>query len=271
MEDKLWLALAVFLYVAAFVPSLRRFRSGTFAPNWGQMLLFLAAFGAHTAFLVARSCHTGHCPITGPLEIAAFVAWSLALTYLATGPIYRITLLGLLTSPLVALLLGGAALFLPDTSHPFQRGLGFEFHASISILAYGALALTALAGILLLAQDWGLKHKRLARWFMGLPPLLYLVRAQKHLLGYGLFLLTLGILSSLSLPGPTDRSVTLWFTAMWFGYLLILAGAWSGRLSPRKTAIGSLLLCLLLLSTFGHIKQATRSRLPADTPSEALP
>ena len=107
-------------------------------------------FVFQTAFLYLRGHALGRCPITNLFEVIIFVAWSIALFYMVVGPAYRLSLMGAFTAPLVVLL-QLTALIAP-IDHLYQGRLApnswLEFHASISLVAYGAFALACIAGVM---------------------------------------------------------------------------------------------------------------------------
>ncbi len=59
------------------------------------------AFLCQLGFLALRGEVRAACPLRDLGEILAFLAWSLTLFYLATGPAYRVSLLGVFTAPVV--------------------------------------------------------------------------------------------------------------------------------------------------------------------------
>ena len=63
--------------------------------------IFLVAFLAHTAALIARAFETGHTPITSHHETVSFFAWSLGCCYLSFRWRYTIKNLGIFVSTLV--------------------------------------------------------------------------------------------------------------------------------------------------------------------------
>src|SRR5947199_8988194 len=117
-------------------------RGGIFRPMRFNFFAVGLGFIFQTAFLSIRGHALGRCPITNLFEVIVFVAWSVALFYLIVGPAYRLSLMGAFTAPLVVFL-QLIALFAPnDTPHRGRLPANpwFEFHASISLVAYGAFA-----------------------------------------------------------------------------------------------------------------------------------
>src|SRR5207245_3448666 len=107
-----------------------------------------------TAFLSVRGHALGRCPLTNLFEVFIFLAWSIALIYLMVGPTYRLSLMGAFTAPLVIGLQAFALLAPIDIPHEARLPANpwLEFHASISMIAYGAFALACVAGVMYLVQ-----------------------------------------------------------------------------------------------------------------------
>ena len=126
--------------------------------------------------------------MTNLFEVFIFLAWSVALIYLLIGPTYRLSLMGAFTAPLVFASQTFALLAPIDVPH---RGVDspsnpwLEFHASISMMAYGAFALACVAGLMYLVQERQLKTHQLHSIFYHLPPLTDLFAAITRLLWLG--------------------------------------------------------------------------------------
>lgn len=255
MNERLWLLLATLAYGLACLGSLYRAPNRLFKPTPLLFGSFVIAMGLHTIFLVQRGNMIKHCPVSNLFEVLIFVAWSLGLAYLIVGPLYRMTLLGAFTAPLIFLILSYTQLFILDLpSTTFPKSFMLELHAALNILAYGALGLAGLTGIIFLLQESWIKNKKFVSWLSYLPSLPNLARAQRHLLSYGLILLTAGITTGLLIPEVRSWFVISWAVIIWILYTLILFFAFSHRISGKKTAIYSLLLYLMLLFTFWNAK-----------------
>ena len=75
--------LMAFAYTA-FLLQKRGFRRGRF-----DFFAVGLGFLLQTAFLSVRGHALGRCPLTNLFEVFIFLAWSLVLIYMATGPAYR--------------------------------------------------------------------------------------------------------------------------------------------------------------------------------------
>ncbi len=251
MSDRSWLWFALAAYAAVPLLGLRRGLHRYFRPGAPDLILFLAAWALHTRFLVLRGGAIGHCPLTNGFEVLAFVAWSAGLTYLVIGPLYHLTLLGAVTAPLCAGFLAFALAFVPDVPSSLPPlGWALEFHAALSVIAYGALGIAALAGAALLVQHWCLKHKALDALFSQLPPLHDLAAVHRKLLLFGLILFTLGAGAGFFVPSAAQPAKLLWTACVWFAWLLLAFAALAQKLSLRRGALASIAVYAFMLGTF---------------------
>lgn len=241
--DRLFVALSTVCYLVAVGHTLATLRDGVFRPrrfNFGAIAL---GFIFQCAFLSVRGHALGRCPITNLFEVFVFLSWSLALIYLAIGPAYRLSLMGAFTAPLVLLIQTFALLAPIDLPHPIRVAVNpwLEFHASMSMIAYGAFALCCVAGVMYLVQERQLKTHHLHSIFYHLPPLTNLFAAMTRLLWLGFALYTAGLVSGFFTGGPLPRVKMICAFAVWIFYGLILQGRHFNRLAPRWIAT----LCIL--------------------------
>jgi ABC-type uncharacterized transport system permease subunit len=159
------------------------------------------------------------------------------------GPLYRLSLLGAFTAPLVVLLQGFALVAPIDAGRPAKVPANpwLEFHASISIVAYGAFALACIAGVMYLIQERQLKTHQLHSVFHHLPPLTDLYATITRLLWWGFALYTLGIVSGFFTGHPLPRVQVVAAIAVWLLYAAILQGRHLRWLAPRWVAT----LCII--------------------------
>lgn len=241
---------AVAAYAVASAMGLYRMRSRLFRPGVVQFGAFAGALALHTWYLMIRGAEVGRCPVTTFADIMVFVAWSLAVAYVVVGPVYRFTIPGVLTAPLVALLLL-ASLAFPSGSGPAKGELSaaVEFHASSSLLAYGALGLACVTGLFYLIHDHCIRAKRFQAWFDNLPSLHELGRVNRDLMLYGLGLMSVGIISGFFTPGGANAAKTISFVVMWALYAALLLASAADRISGRRTALlSSVLFAAMILS-----------------------
>jgi len=146
--------------------------------------------------------------------------------YMLVGPLYRLSLMGAFTAPLVVLLQGFALVAPIDIRHPVKMPANpwLEFHASISTVAYGAFALACIAGVMYLIQERQLKTHQLHSVFYHLPPLTDLYATITRLLWWGFALYTLGIVSGFFTGHPLPRAQVVAAIGVWLLYATIVQG-----------------------------------------------
>src|SRR6478752_4100598 len=141
--ERYFLIASTFCFLVAVVHTVIEVRTGMFRPKRFNFLAIALGYFFQTAFLWIRGHELGRCPITDLFEVFVFLAWAVALVYLLVGPAYRLSLMGAFTAPLVLLLQGFALIAPIDTRHPVTvpANSWLEFHASLSLVAYGVFAL----------------------------------------------------------------------------------------------------------------------------------
>lgn len=244
--DRLFLIASTLCFFLAVVRTAWLIRAGVFRPGRFSFFAIAAGFVLQTAFLWARGQALGRCPLTNLFEVFIFMSLSVALIYLLVGPTYRLSLMGAFTAPLVLLIQTGALLAPIDRPSVVKMPVNpwLEFHASMSIVAYGAFALACVAGLMYLLQERQLKTHHLHSVFHHLPPLTDLYAAIHRLLWLGFGLYTAGLVSGFFTGEPLPRLKMACAIAVWFFYGAILQGRQLFRLTPRHVAM----LCVVAFS-----------------------
>lgn len=252
--DKYYLFTALLLAVIAAVQGAVCVHRGI-RSRW-TVLWLLLSFAAQMVVLSSRSQLRGSCPLGDTGEILVFSAWSLTMCYLAVGSVYRLSLLGVFTAPLVSFLLAAALIpgFL-EAEPPLSTELHLwqEFHAAFSVLAYGALGLAAVAAVMFLVLNQQLKDAHLSTGlFRKLPPIRELVSVVQRLLILGFTLLSFGVVFGLMMKSQSEavgRHLLVAF-AVWVCYAALLLVSWRRGLPPRKLALATVALFVLSLTIF---------------------
>ena len=200
--------------------------------------MIMLGFVLQTAFLGLRGRALGRCPITNLFEVLVFLGWSIALIYIVIGPAYRLSLMGAFTAPLVFALQSGALIAPIDTVHSarMQPNSWLEFHASISLIAYGAFALACVAGAMYLVQERQLKTHAFHSLFYQLPPLTNLFSAMTRLLWFGFILYSAGLISGFFTGEPLPHLKVTLALVIWMIYAAILLGPQWRSVAPRRVA-----------------------------------
>jgi ABC-type uncharacterized transport system permease subunit len=260
--ERIALLAATLCYLFGFGYTLFALGAGRFRPgrfNFTAMASGAVFQGWYLSLMGARQ-HA--CPIGTLSETLIFLGWAIVLIYLVIGPVYRLSLMGAFTAPLV-LCLQFAALLLPVESRHglFRPNPWIEAHAALSLVAFGAFGLACVAGLMFLVQEEQLKSRRPGSIFHHLPPISVLSEATARLLWVGFLLLSLsfsaGFLAHLAVAG-----VKFWFSLLlWFLYAGLLAGHGKGLLTGRRFATATsltFLLALLLLPVIQHLSVVRR-------------
>lgn len=218
----------------------------------------IAVFVCQLGFLSLRGEQRAACPLADRGEILVFLSWSLTLFYLLVGPAYRISLLGVFTAPVVVVFQTIALLPGVLTSSPGRVVGGnpwHETHSATSVLAYGALALAAVAGVMFLVLDRQLKEHHLkSGLFRNLPPVRELLVSLERLLRLGGLLLTIGIVAGFMMPH--DKSALGHLIAallVWLAYAALLTVKTVRGLTGRRLSLLTVALFVLSLGVFAFV------------------
>jgi ABC-type uncharacterized transport system permease subunit len=236
--DRYFLIASTLCFLAAVVHTVIELRAKLFRPMRFNFFAIGVGFIFQTCFLWVRGQELGRCPITNLFEVFVFLAWSVALAYILVGPAYRVSLMGAFTAPLVLLLQGFALVAPIDTRHSVTvpANSWLEFHASLSLVAYGAFALACIAGVMYLLQERQLKTHHLHSIFYHLPPLSNLFAVITRLLWWGFALYTVGIVSGFFTGHPLPHIQIVAAIALWLLYAAILQARHLKWLSPKRVA-----------------------------------
>jgi len=253
--DRWYLLVSTLFAVAGGAWGLWSVMRGT-RSRW-TLATMTGVFGFQLAFLSARGEARGACPLRDTGEILVFLAWSLTMFYLIIGPAYRISLLGVFTAPVVVIF-QSVAMFagLLDANPELVASHNFwgEIHAAVSVLAYGALALAAVAGVMFLVLDRLLKeHHLTGGLFRNLPPARELLVSLQRLLWLGAALLTLGIVAGILMPrsGSPSHLIVAWL--VWLGYAALITIQQTRGLTGRRLSWCASLGFVVSLLVFAFI------------------
>ena len=259
--ERLLLVISTFCFLFGFAYTMHALGARAYRPSRLNFFAILTGFLCQTAFLHLRGQQVGRCPLTSFFEVMIFLTWALVLFYLLIGPAYRLSLLGVFTSPLAFTLQVLALLLLTDT--PVRANVPpnpwMELHAAISIVAYGAFALASVAGVMYLTQERQLKTHHIHSIFYHLPPIRDLAVANGRLIIAGFALLAIGIGAGFMVGNwQSHASKVVWSVGVWVLYGVIFALSKGHRLSPRRVAwasVGAFSVALVTLSGISFITE----------------
>ena len=246
--DRLYLAISSAFFLAGILYAVITLTSGKYRQSSWNLIAIAGGFIFQTVFLYIRGEVHGRCPLSNLAEILIFLAWAMAIIYFLFGPTYRLSLLGLFTSPLVFLLQ------LPGLIAPFDRDAALaaaaektlnpwvELHVSVALLAYGAFAMACVAGVMFLVQERQITSGKLDTLFYNLPPINTLTKTIQRLLGLGLALLIIGIGSAYKIPASFLQDHPIWPLFIILAIYTALVGVSIIRgIAPRRLAILSII------------------------------
>jgi ABC-type uncharacterized transport system permease subunit len=252
MTEALLALLAATLYLAATAGLVRALRAD---PDTGRGAFWLAlpAIGLHAA---AHALDWAR--LAGP-DLHFFAALSLvALGMAALGTLaaatQRMAALGVIIYPLAAVLV----LLYAYAGHGHAQALDWrlQLHAWLALLAYAALALSALIAILGWAQDRALRQRQLHGWLRALPPLVQLEALLFRSLWASFVLLSAALLTGV-LFVENLLAQHLWHKTVlsllsWLVLGALLFGRWRyGWRGARALKLVLVSMVLLLLAFFG--------------------
>jgi ABC-type uncharacterized transport system permease subunit len=252
MTEALVALLAATLYLVATAGLVRALRTD---PDTGRGAFWVAlpAIGLHAA------AHAlGWARLAGP-DLHFFAALSLvALGMAALGTLaaatQRMAALGVIIYPLAAVLV----LLYAYAGHGHAQALDWrlQLHAWLALLAYAALALSALIAILGWAQDRALRQRQLHGWLRALPPLVQLEALLFRSLWASFVLLSAALLTGVvfveNLMAQHLWHKTVLSLLSWLVLGALLFGRWRyGWRGARALRLVLISMVLLLLAFFG--------------------
>lgn len=251
--DKWILVAAVILAAFAAVQGASYVHRGA-RSRWTVVWMLLSMI-VQLSFLGMRGELRGSCPLGDIGEILIFSGWSLTLFYLVVGSVYRLSLLGVFTAPLVCFLL--ALALLPgmldaEPEHSVVVDGWREGHAAFSVLAYGAMGLSAVSGVMFLVLNRQLKDGQMGTGlFRNLPPARELNAIVRRLVLWAFGLLTLGLICGLVMEksGGLGRHLVA-ALGVWLAYGVLLMVEWWRGMPPRKLALAAVVLFAVSLLIF---------------------
>ena len=255
--DDLYLILATLTFLGGFILAAISWRRESDLPHGLNIPLAIAGLVFQTLFLGERGDLHGRCPITNGAEILVFVSWSIVIMYLALGRAFRLSLLGVFSMPIVFLFQVIAIISLaigdPGARPPARLDPWLELHAAMSLLAYGAFGLAAIAGVMYFVQDRQLKSHHPGRLFYSMPPIRYLADALVRLLVIGTVLLSIGIVAAFFMEVKPNAAHLLISGAVWLAYVFLLAAHTLKRLPPKRLALSALVAFAFALATLSAL------------------
>jgi ABC-type uncharacterized transport system permease subunit len=152
----------------------------------------VAVIAVHAAFLVLRGAHGGYSPLIDQYGILSIIAVSMAAMYWVLERIARDRRAGLFIFGLIFLFQYTASIF-PSTAKEGGGEWWADLHVLPAALAYTALSLGGVYGLLHLVAQRNLKRHRFGPLFDRLPPLELLGKMTWWALLHGFAFMTVSI------------------------------------------------------------------------------
>ena len=216
------------------------------------LLLAGAAFTLHSGLLVLRVFSAGRLPFSNLYEFTLVFAWVTMLLFVGCAIRFRLLATAPLALSLITLLLGIAAMMPRDIRPlmPALRSGWLQSHVASGILAYGALALSAVLAVMMLtrSEEKETEETRGAAKYWRIPAAADLERYVHGLIVFGFF-----FLSVLMVTGAIWAEETwgrwwgwdpkeIWALITWLIYLVYLHGrnrfGWQGPVTAWFSALG---------------------------------
>lgn len=240
-SSRMLLVLATLVFAGGFLHALITLRRGAWQESKWHLLPMVVGFGLQCAFLYQRGQVHQRCPLTNMFEVFIFIGWCIVLLYFLVGAAYRLSLLGVFTAPLVAVLQTLALVAPWDTPAKTNAERGginawLELHAAVALIAYAAFALACITGVMFLIQDYMLKRHRIQALFYQLPPIHHLSKNIVRMVFLGVVLLSIAMAATFKIDMPITSTKTLFSWGVLALYAVILLLMWRHTLSARLTA-----------------------------------
>jgi ABC-type uncharacterized transport system permease subunit len=250
---RLLLLFSTLAFLGAVVQALAALRAGRWQESRWHLVPMAAGFALQTGFLYLRGQQHGRCPLTNQFEVFIFIGWCIMLLYFLVGAPYRLSLLGVFTAPLLAVLqmvalIASSAWDAGAVDHKAVTFAG-EFHKTIALIGYAAFALACITGVMFLLQDRLLKRHHINALFHQLPPIHDLSRAIARMILIGVVLLGAALSVSLGMEQRTSGIKVTVAWGVWLLYAAALLLIWLRKLSARHTAVLAITgFCIVFVS-----------------------
>lgn len=222
----------------------------------------VAVIAVHAAFLVLLGMQEGYSPLVGQFGILSIIAVSMAAMYWVLERIARDRRAGLFIFGLIFLFQYTASIFLPPMSN-VASGIGpwwARLHVLPAALAYTALSLGGVYGLLHLVAQHNLKKHRFGLLFDRLPPLELLGKMTWWALLHGFGFMTVSIVTGLwlahseaALEGPRLLAKIAIGSFAWLICLVAILGRTAGKWPMSRVSViavaGFLAIMALLVAS----------------------
>jgi HemX protein len=227
--------------------------------NWAQKttrVLILLLF-IHGTEIVIRNIALDTMPLSTAHDALSFLAFSLLFVYLIIemGMSERGSGMFIVFFAFFLQLVSLRYLSWEPETNDLLTNPSFAIHASISIMGYTALTISAIYSLLYLIQKKNLKKRNLGKLFNQLPALNYLEKLSVRATLVGIVLMGIGIIfghrqayTTIGSYWPNDPKVILSDT-IWLTYVIGFVVARNMKWSGNRIAYFSLAIFLVLITS----------------------
>ena len=243
MSPNVTLYLALALYAAGTLTALASLFGGKRLQSTG-LVLMLAGFLSHTAWIGTICVRTHHPPLTNLPEIAAFLSWTIFVVELVLLFKYRVHAASFFVYPLVLMLLTvSAVVHEPFVQSPAGISRLFITHIFLATTGVAGLLIGLAFGVLAWAQDRALKSKQRGALWDWIPSLNVCKTVSYRALAIGFSIYTLGILAGILWSYRTSAELmdlrVKQVSAMiaWVLFAIVLQAYINDTYRTRRTAV----------------------------------
>ena len=254
MKAGLFIATAL-LYALACVLYLLQLTRGSDNAQRIPGTVFVAALGAHLAFLLLESPSPGEVPLADISQILSISSFGIGIAFLLASYRFDVTILGAFVAPLSLMLFLASGLGSSYAPVPAKvQSAVLTLHIGANVLGLVAFALAFAAGVAYMLQEGLLRRRQLSGVFQRLPSLdvldtmgLRAVLVGFPLLTFGMITGTFWLLRSDGSEFYVSQALGLIAWAIFAGVIVLrVAAGWRGRKAALGTMMGFLFTLLVL-------------------------
>jgi ABC-type uncharacterized transport system permease subunit len=255
MKAGLFIATAA-LYAIACILYLFQLTRGSEKTPRMPGTVFVAALGAHLAFLLLEAPAPGELALSDIAQILSVSSFGLGIAFLLASYRFDVTILGAFVAPLSLMLFLASGLgssYAPVS--PTVESAMLTLHIAANVLGLVAFALAFVAGVAYMVQEGLLRRRQLTGAFQRLPSLdvldtigLRSVLTGFPLLTFGMVTGTFWLLRSGGSQFYVSQALGLVAWAIFASVIVLrVAAGWQGRKAAVGTMIGFVFTLLVLL------------------------
>ncbi|APF19428.1 cytochrome C assembly family protein [Caldithrix abyssi] len=229
------------------------FGNGRKYENRTKIILLLLII-VHGAEIVVRQLFLKAMPLSSTFDALSFLGFSILLVYYIIEKTFENRASGffILLFAFFPVLISAFQHDWQAESNPLLSDPTFTIHASLNIIGYTALAISAIYALLYLIQYRNIKEKRFTKIFDQLPAVSYLESMSKRAVLIGIILMGIGIFlghvqtrrafGQFFYPDPKVIITDL----IWLSYLIVYVAShfkkWSARIMAYLSIFGFIIL-----------------------------